>query len=190
MTSDTPEFETISQLTQSACLLAVVNITLTGVERLAASSSNTRNIQLDYDPAKIYNEIQKQKSIEEKEIKKENKGERESPSAILTKCLFPNFQNRLEEARQVWNYKNDNSKDWNEWANRNLEKARDICLEAEYFFGDGKILPKTWEKTLDGWNDHSKGDASIDSCTYQPKIFDEPESGPIQLTRLGFSLII
>merc|ERR1712093_20766 len=59
----------------------------------------------------------------------------------LSELLIPGYSRRINKARERWQTINNNSLEWNEWAKLNPNAARNICLEAEYFYGDGKILP-------------------------------------------------
>merc|ERR1711862_488357 len=137
----------------------------------------TRNATFDSDNTRILNEIQKQNKSTERAIQTEElKRIDKIRSFKLTEHIFSNFHDRLKKSRREWNYKNDNSRDWNEWANRNPGRARDICLENEYFYGESKTLPKSWEVVIEKWDKMTRGDLVIDDCTYQPKIFDELET--------------
>merc|ERR1712224_1192331 len=86
-----------------------------------------------------------------------------------------------KETREKFFHMNDNSLMWDEWAKRSPDAARDICLEAEYFYGDGNILPKVWAPVLEKWEEAARGDALIDEGSYQPKIYDEQETGPTRM---------
>jgi len=92
----------------------------------------------------------------------------------------------VEKERNEWNWKNNNSLEWNEWAMRNLTEARDICLEAEFFYGEGNILPINWAPVIEKWDKEAKGNIVIDDESYHPKINDEVETGPIRVLRLGY----
>lgn len=76
-------------------------------------------------------------------------------------CCFP-----CQDFRDA-RYRNDNTIEWEEWARRNPDKARDICLEAEYFYGDSNVLPKDWAPILEKWDKATRGDAVVDDGTYQ-----------------------
>merc|ERR1712046_376717 len=136
------ETDTIHQLIKLNIGLGIANIAAIGVERLAAiikpeaknSMFNSKARKFSYEIL-IQNETMDPRAL---------KGVDEMCSFKLSDHIFSSFHDRLKENHREWNYKNDNSQDWNEWAKRNPRRARDICLEAEYFYGDGKILPEDW----------------------------------------------
>merc|ERR1711879_401556 len=94
------------------------------------------------------------------------------PECRVCDLVCPGFRKRVDKARIEWLYKNDNSLEWNEWAKRNPSKARDICIETEYFFGDKNILPRDWAHVMEKWETSVKGEAVLDKALYQPRIFD------------------
>merc|ERR1712176_1532838 len=103
---------------------------------------------------------------------------------ILSDFVLPGLHKRINKARKEWLIKSDNSLNWNDWAKINPNTARDICLEAEYFYGDSKILPIDWKEVINASN--KSCEAVIDDGSYKPKIFDDPENGQIKIAGLGF----
>merc|ERR1711976_982675 len=62
----------------------------------------------------------------------------------MNNLVQPDIVKRSNKAYEKWLNKNDNSLEWNDWARKNPNRARDICLEAEYFYRKGKKLPSDW----------------------------------------------
>merc|ERR1712224_250255 len=102
------------------------------------------------------------------------------PLTFISGLFFANFCSKLEQTTNNWYVRNDTSLSWNDWVRLNPEKARDICIEADYFFGNSNVLPGDWSNIIEKWEDMSRGDARIDDGSYQPLICDEPETGPVR----------
>merc|ERR1711869_144255 len=102
-----------------------------------------------------------------------------------TNPFLVDFRQRLQRISNDWIVKNNSSLDWNSWARANPREARDMCLEADYFFGSSNVLHKDWSSIVAKWGNipspvggDVRGDAKLDDGSYQPVIFDEPETGP------------
>merc|ERR1712167_11556 len=150
--------------------MAVVNLVFLGIDRLSApmtSSSVTRN-EKHHNTRHLarYSTWRTPEEIPVREALKIT--EEEKRASPLCDIIMPGFSQRLERAKDEWLYKNDSSLAWKEWACRNPEKAREICLEAEYFYGNGNILPKDWAPLLAKWDTTTRGDTLIDNGTYNP----------------------
>merc|ERR1719453_842424 len=91
----------------------------------------------------------------------------------LCSSLLPVFALRLEKISKMHSLETNNVMSWNEWARRNLVQARNICLEADYFYGTSNVLPKDWSNMVEQWESTSCGDCLIDDGSYKPIIFDE-----------------
>merc|ERR1712124_13240 len=115
------------------------------------------------------------------------------PSTPITDLFLMDYRYRIDQTETDWYSRNNSSLTWNEWARTNLQEARNICIEAEYFFGNSNILPKDWSSIVEKWgniSDDVKGDVRLDDGTFQPAIFDEPETGPIKSSGLGFTDVL
>merc|ERR550514_1765824 len=79
------------------------------------------------------------------------------------KTLLGNFSHKLNKVAAKWSCLTNSSLDWNEWSRSNPREARNACLEAEYFYGNGNVLPKDWTDIIEKkWDSKSRGDAQID----------------------------
>merc|ERR1712070_1215516 len=105
-----------------------------------------------------------------------------SPSSPSTPRAYiggmTSFRSRIEQTKANWYSYANTTLDWNEWARTNLQEARDICIEADYFFGNSNVLPRDWSDVVEKWEKIGVcGDAELDDGTYQPVILDASEKG-------------
>merc|ERR1712224_800 len=63
------------------------------------------------------------------------------PLTPLSNLFLGDFHSRLEQKNNNWYLRNNSFLDWNDWARTNPQEARDICIEADYFFGNNNVLP-------------------------------------------------
>jgi len=136
-----------------------------------------------FDQNKYWAQILCEEKIQRKEFRNKKS---ELFIYIITDFVLSGFRNRMQKAHADWIVRNNSSLEWNEWARRNPSKARDICLEAEYFYGDGLILPRSWDDAIEEWKKTKICNCENDDGKYKPKILDEPKTGPIGLAGLGF----
>jgi hypothetical protein len=164
--------------------IAIINAMMLGIDYCFKEQYNSLTVKpIKFEKEKISSAIEHEKNIHYREFS--NKKTEQSINAINDIVLF-GFNKRVQKVYHDWMSKNNNSIDWNEWARRNPSIARDICLEAEYFYGEGLILPRSWDAIIAEWKKANSCRCENDDGKYRPKIIDEPKTGPIGIAELGF----
>jgi len=155
-------------------VLATINIIILSLGTFATNNSEMSKItpiEFKLKKPEEYDKIEVNKSFK-KNIHSSEKYN------ILSVILFPGLTRRIDKAHKKWLNKNDNSDDWDKWANNNPQLARDICLEVEFFCGckdtyKNCTLPKDWEEENIRLKNEQKEVLKIDDGSYDPKIFEK-----------------
>merc|ERR1712224_1002009 len=139
----------------------VFNLVTLTVEKFISNNISTKNhVVSQSSPVVTRDEITNQ--LQERHNSLHSREDTSKHSFHITDLTGGDFRFRLKQTSQEYQ-KNNSFMDWNEWAQTNPLEARNICLEADYFYGNSNILPVDWSSIVEKWGKAgSRGDATLD----------------------------